>query len=514
MINQSTQNQQKAVIYCRVSTKEQVEEGNSLSTQEKICREYTQKNGYEVVEIFIERGESAKTADRTELQKLLLYCSNKKNGIRAIIVYKLDRLSRNTDDYSQLRILLKRYGVEIKSTSEHFENTPVGRFMENTMANIAQFDNDVRAERCSGGMKDAIREGRYVWMAPIGYSNVNIGGKATIAPNEMAPLIKETFDTIAKGIYATEDVRKMMAEKGLMSSANKPIIKSYFYQLLKNRMYIGIIDKFGESHKGLFEPIVSEEIFNQVQRVLKNRGKKMSQYKLDNEDFPLRRFIFSPEGKKLTGSWSRGRSQMYAFYRFSQKGSNYQRDEFEKQFMAEMDRYRFNTEKIEKLKKLLIEKLSKATNSERLNAHKLQLRIKELTEKQNTLVQKNIDGVINDTLLKQQLEIIDKELGNSQVALMGIQENEHDPAELIALAEDYLENPSSAWKKAKLDKRVKLQWFQFPSGLVFDGSKFGTAEIASVFKVKESFSNLQSIGVDPTGLEPATSSVQMRRSTR
>src|ERR1043166_9714807 len=103
----------RAVIYCRVSTKEQVEEGNSLVTQEKNCREYVSKYGYEVAAIFVEQGESAKTADRTELKKLLSYCAAKKNGINAVIAYKIDRISRNTDDYSQIRIYLKSHGVEI-----------------------------------------------------------------------------------------------------------------------------------------------------------------------------------------------------------------------------------------------------------------------------------------------------------------------------------------------------------------------------------------------------------------
>jgi site-specific DNA recombinase len=85
-----------AVLYCRVSTKEQVEEGNSLVTQEKMCREYAVAHGYSVAQIFIEQGESAKTADRTELKKLLDYCSNKKHQIDAVIAYKIDRISRMT----------------------------------------------------------------------------------------------------------------------------------------------------------------------------------------------------------------------------------------------------------------------------------------------------------------------------------------------------------------------------------------------------------------------------------
>ena len=163
----------KAVVYCRVSTKEQADEGGSLSTQEKICKDYAIKNGYEIVDIFIEQGESAKNANRTELKRLLSICTNKKSNIKAVIVYKIDRVARNIDDYRQIRLLLKSYGIEIKSTSEFFEDNPVGRFMENIIANVAQFDNDVRTERSVNGSRDAMREGRYVWVAPYGYLNSN-----------------------------------------------------------------------------------------------------------------------------------------------------------------------------------------------------------------------------------------------------------------------------------------------------------------------------------------------------
>ncbi len=505
----------KAVLYVRVSTKEQVDEGNSLNTQEKLCREYALKNGYEIIHVYIEQGESAKTALRTELQKMLLYCSDKKNKIEAVIAYKIDRLSRNTDDYSQLRILLKRYGVEIKSVSEYFENTPAGRFMENIIANVAQFDNDVRAERCAGGMKDAMREGRYVWMAPVGYDNVRIGGKATIAPNPvMGPLIKQTFDTIAKNTHATEDVRKIMTTLGLRIKNGKPLSKQYFYGMLKNRTYIGMIEKFGESHKGLFEPIVEEEVFNQVQRVLKYRGKKMSQYKLDSEDFPLRRFVMSPEGRKLTGSWSKGRSKKYPFYRFEVKGSNYNRDKFETGFMEYMDRFQLDTSLINKLKLKLKEKLTKATANEQKDGRKLRAYVDELTERQNVLIRKNLDGYISDSILKQQLDIIEKELADTQITLVSIQETEIDFDDVVEFVEGYLKKPSSVWKDAKLDKKLKLQWFQFPQGITFENTNYGTAQIASVFKTKEAFLPLQSTTVDPTGLEPATPSLQMRCSTR
>ncbi len=248
------------MIYCRVSTKEQVEEGSSLTIQENYCKEYAIKHGFEVAEIFIEKGESAKTANRTELQKLLKYCAIRKNGISAVIAYKIDRISRSIDDYSQIRILLKRYGVEIKSTSEHLENTPAGRFMENTIANVAQFDNEVRAERSTDGMKEAVKEGRYIWQAPLGYDNVKVGDKSTIAPNQYASLIRESFELVATATLPTDEVRRKMALKGLRNRKGGPLSVASFCYLLNNVIYTGWLTQFGERNKGLFEPIVSRRI--------------------------------------------------------------------------------------------------------------------------------------------------------------------------------------------------------------------------------------------------------------
>ncbi len=274
-----------------------------------------------------------------------------------------------------------------------------------------------------------------------------------------------------------------------------------------------MIEKFGESHKGLFEPIVEEDVFNQVQRVLKYRGKKMSQYKLDSEDFPLRRFVMSPEGRKLTGSWSKGRSKKYPFYRFEVKGSNYNRDKFETGFMEYMDRFQLDTSLINRLKLKLKEKLTKATANEQKDGRKLRAYVDELTERQNVLIRKNLDGFISDSILKQQLDLIEKELADTQITLISIQETEIDFDEVVEFVEQYLKKPSSVWKDAKLDKKLKLQWFQFPQGITFENTNYGTAQIASVFKTKEAFLPLQSTTVDPRRFELLTSSLQMRRST-
>ena len=82
----------------------------SLDAQESACREYCQSNGLQVVRVFVEQGESAKTADRTQLKEMLAFCVEDRNT-GAVVFHKIDRFARNAEDYMQLRRLLVRMGV-------------------------------------------------------------------------------------------------------------------------------------------------------------------------------------------------------------------------------------------------------------------------------------------------------------------------------------------------------------------------------------------------------------------
>src|SRR5574343_870933 len=86
------------IIYCRVSSTEQVD-GTSLESQQKICSDYAVRENINVLKIFIEKGESAKTADRTEFIKAVSFCGDKKNKVNYFIVYKLDRFARCQADH-------------------------------------------------------------------------------------------------------------------------------------------------------------------------------------------------------------------------------------------------------------------------------------------------------------------------------------------------------------------------------------------------------------------------------
>lgn len=136
----------RAVIYCRVSSKDQVQ-NLSLPTQERACIEFCQRNGHEVVKIFVEQGESAKTADRTELTNLLTYCREHKGKIHAVVVYALSRFARESYSHHALRYMLSSWGITLRSATEPIDDSPIGKFLESALAGVAQLDNDIRSER-------------------------------------------------------------------------------------------------------------------------------------------------------------------------------------------------------------------------------------------------------------------------------------------------------------------------------------------------------------------------------
>ena len=144
-----------AVIYIRVSTKEQTE-NLSLPTQLRACEEYCRREGYEVLERFREEGESAKTADRPQLQGLLKYCRTHKGKVHFVVVFNLTRFAREKYDHFALRSHLKSLGISLRSATEPIDDTSTGKLMEGVLASFAQFDNDVRSDRTRAGMKAAL----------------------------------------------------------------------------------------------------------------------------------------------------------------------------------------------------------------------------------------------------------------------------------------------------------------------------------------------------------------------
>lgn len=303
------------IVYCRVSTTEQAREGNSLPVQEQICTEAAQRADYVIDHIFHEEGESAKTADRTQLKKLILYCEAHAKTLDALYIYRIDRLSRNAADYLALRARFLKLGIKVVPVAEPVEDTSAGRFMETVIAATAQFDNDMRSERSKNGMVARVQQGTWVWAEPYGYKRDRKGGNLVPDP-DTAPIVEMIFEEWVKGTYTFGALAQLIAKRGAKTRKLLTPTMQFVSKVLRNPVYQGDIEAFGGLHPGSFSPLVSRTLFAQAQEVILNskHGRKYRSSRL--EHFPLRNFVTCTNcGVPLTGSYSTGKlGTKYPYY--------------------------------------------------------------------------------------------------------------------------------------------------------------------------------------------------------
>lgn len=312
----------KAIIYIRVSTDEQADKGYSLRHQEDFLRKYCEFNNIQVLEV-IKEDFSAKTFNRPAFNLLLTKLKSRKLKSDFLIFTKWDRFSRNAPDAYGMISTLNKVGIEPQAIEQPLDlNIPENKIMLAFYLSAPEVENDRRALNTTVGMRRAKKEGRWMSTAPRGYDNITLeNGRKIIQPNKDAPIIKWAFELLLTGKHSVEEVRRMCVEKGYSFTRNR------FNLIMKSPVYCGriVIPAFKNEDeqivKGSHEPIISEELYDNVQTVLFGTRRKHSYKVCAKEEFPLRGFLDCKIcGKKLTGSASTGGSGIKHFYYHCTKG--------------------------------------------------------------------------------------------------------------------------------------------------------------------------------------------------
>ena len=273
----------RAVSYIRVSTREQArrggsEEGFSLPAQREANKRKAQSMGALVVKEFADRGESARSANRPELQKMLAYLKQD-GGIDYVIVHKLDRLARNRADDVEINRAFEEAGVRLVSTSENIDQTPGGMLLHGIMSSIAEFYSRNLANEVIKGMGEKARNGGTLGKAPLGYVNVRARDEngrevRTVAlDEERAPLVRLAFTEYATGNWTVRQLAEHLNNRGLTipPTARKPanpVSVRLLQTLLRNPYYKGVISFQGVEYAGAHEPLVDAAAWQTVQDIL------------------------------------------------------------------------------------------------------------------------------------------------------------------------------------------------------------------------------------------------------
>ena len=257
----------KAVIYARYSSDSQREE--SIEGQLRECTEYAERNGITVLHSYIDRALSARTADRPEFQNMIKDSEQKLFDV--VLIWKLDRFSRDRYDSAHYKRILKKNGVKVVSVKENISDGPEGIILESMLEGYAEFYSAELSEKIHRGQKENALKGKNNGGGvPLGYLLDKKAQKLAIDPTT-APLVVEVFEKYADG----KSVRSIVEDfntRGLKTKKGQPFNINSFSSLLKNRKYIGEYRYQDVVIEGGVPAIVPEDLFNRVQeRMEKNR---------------------------------------------------------------------------------------------------------------------------------------------------------------------------------------------------------------------------------------------------
>ncbi len=273
----------RALTYLRVSSRGQLAtdeldpDGYSIPAQKEACRRHcSQALEADVVEEFIDRAASARSADRPELQRLLERA--KQGDIDYVVVHKLDRLARNLSDYLEITVSIRKAGTKLASVTESLDDTPQGQFIETIFAANAQLYSANLAAEAKKGLHQKARVGGTPCQAPLGYLNVRkkVNGqeiRTVEVDRERAPHIEWAFTAYASGAYTLDTLQTALTRRGLVTRETatrpaKPLGRSQVARMLAHPYYVGIVRYAGVEYDGRHDPLVDKDTFSRAKAVL------------------------------------------------------------------------------------------------------------------------------------------------------------------------------------------------------------------------------------------------------
>lgn len=224
----------RAVGYCRVSTRDQVE-GVSLEYQQQQIEKYCVYKNYDLVEMYVEKGESGAKEDRTQLKRLLQDAEEGKFDV--VVIYTPDRFSRSVRIAMETMYKLEDMGIGIIILNPELDTrTPVGKMMFNILSYFAEMDREQIKKKLIVGKKDKLEKGYYISKKPYGYEVVE--GELIEIPEEVE-VIKQIFHWKAYDKLSLRKIASKLNEQGIPSPSGRKWSSTSVNNILKNKLYCG-----------------------------------------------------------------------------------------------------------------------------------------------------------------------------------------------------------------------------------------------------------------------------------
>lgn len=421
----------RVAIYLRVSTIDQATRGNtnrdgfSIPAQREACLRKAESLKATVIKEYVDRGESARSAARPALQRLLNDLITKKN-FDYVIVHKLDRLARNLHDDVTICLTIKKSGAQLISVTENIDESPSGGLLHGIIAAIAEFYSRNLAMEALKGATEKAKQGGTPYQAPIGYTNIierinHRENRTIILDNDRAHYITWGLESFATGDYTQRRLQEELDRRGLRTrpngkSAGKPLSITSVCKMLRNRYYLGYVKYNGVEYKGNHRPLITPAVFAAVQLVLAHqKSNKGKSYK--HHHYLSRLLVCDRCGRRLCYGISKRKFHYYFCLNRRDTGCEQPYiplDLIEKAIINALSQIKYSDEERKKLATEISEELEREICQAELEIKKQKQRIDRLQTEQENLLKAYYDKIIDSSLMKKEQKRINKEIQQGQ----------------------------------------------------------------------------------------------------
>ena len=405
----------KYFLYARKSTEDDDHQIMSIEAQLFELREYARRENLEIIREFQE-AKSAKKPRRERFAEMIDEIE-KREGV-GILAWHPDRLARNSVDGGRIIYLVDTGKiVSLRFPQFWFEPTPQGKFMLQVAFGQSKYFSDNLIENVKRGIRQKLRRGEWLTLAPFGY--VNNPKTRQIEPHPAkSKIVVRAFEEFAKGTHTLKSMSEFLAELGVETKNRTPLAKVSVVKMLTNRAYLGFVKYHGEYHDGNFEPILSPTLFEAVQKVLKSKQRPRKQK--DRYDFPFTQFARCGEcGNMITAQYATNRfGTRYTYYRCTKKSGKCSQPYLAANALAAQAQTLLQSvslplEEIEVMEKQINTWENESISSRGEVVQNLKFKLSETQEKLDRLVSLYLDGDIErdlyltkkDALLRQKAKL-------------------------------------------------------------------------------------------------------------
>jgi site-specific DNA recombinase len=459
-----------AVGYFRVSTLEQASGNNSLPTQETKFKRFCETSALRIAHTFLDK-ESARTAARPQFQKMLDFCKKHHKDISCVVVADLSRFARNVVDQGSSIAALMNVGIKTVSIDEPIvDNTAAGKLAAGMIGVFNQFFSDSLSEKTKFRMDAGVKQGRWLWVAPIGYLN-ETSTKQIVIDTLRAPLIQKAFQLLDDGIPIGDVIRQITA-LGLLTKKGRAIPKQTFSRLVRNPFYAGWIEHGGSRIKGNHEALITEDLFDRVQQRLTGGVP----HEVERDDFPLRGFVRCGKcGKNLTAGWVNGRSKKYSRYWCWTKGCHavgLRSESLEGQFGSLIGIIQPEAHLLASLPSIAARNWADRKERIAADAKSLARRLDDQKILNQRAIQAKLMNDLSEEDFRTMKASIEAETARIQAQINALDTERSTMQDLMKQTERDIIDFRKSWVAAPAVRKREIQNSLFPGGLVFDPELF------------------------------------------